>query len=100
MGKKLDIHISDTVEKIDLKIYEEDTNNKTIFTFDIEDSRNNTKTTLILEEKIAAILFEGLNNIFIEDDTEYQTDNIEDNIDDLEKFFEIISKNDMDFYGE
>ena len=74
MAKKLDLHMSDTLNKIDLKVYEEEINHNILFTFDIFDSANDSKYILKLEEKIAALLFEGLNQIFIEDDTEYQTD--------------------------
>lgn len=101
MNKKLDIHITDTVEGIDLKIYEQKICNTTMFTFNIEDSRDGQKVSFTTEEKIAAILFEGLNNIFVEDDTEYQTDqDVEtNNIEDLNNFFKIIEKNDVKFFG-
>lgn len=97
--KKLDIHISDIVEKIDLKIFEEENNDKTIFTFEFNDSRDNSKIILKLEEKIAALLFEGLNQIFIEDDSDDKVTTNEKTFELLEKFFEILKEKDNEHFG-
>ena len=59
--KKLDIHISDIVEKIDLKIFEEDIKDKTIFTFEFNDSRDNSEIILKLEEKVGNIFLTFVN---------------------------------------
>ncbi|MGN1327604.1 MAG: hypothetical protein ACI4VQ_06000 [Clostridia bacterium] len=98
--RKLDIHISDIVEKIDLKIFEEDVDTKTIFTFEINDSRDDSKVILKLEEKVAALLFEGLNHIFIENDDEVDVDTADEKTFELfEKFFEILNQKDNEHFG-
>lgn len=98
--RKLDIHISDIVEKIDLKIFEEDVDTKTIFTFEINDSRDDSKVILTLEEKVAALLFEGLNHIFIENDDEVEVDTADEKTFELfEKFFEILKQKDNEHFG-
>lgn len=100
--KKLDIHISDIVEKIDLKIFEEDVKDKTIFTFEFNDSRDNSEIILKLEEKVAALLFEGLNHIFIESDDEEEVDidtPEEDVASKLEMFFKILQEKDNEHFG-
>lgn len=99
--KKLDIHISDIVEKIDLKIFEEDIKDRTIFTFEFNDSRDNSEVVLKLEEKVAALLFEGLNHIFIEDDSidEIKEDTPENTSEIFENFFKILQQKDIEHFG-
>lgn len=106
--KKLDIHISDIVEKIDLKIFEEDYNGKTIFTFEVEDSRDNSTTVLKLEEKVAALIFEGLSHLFVEADDDKDTNEEDDEediaidenpLETLKMFFEMLNLKDKEHFG-
>lgn len=99
--KRLLIDISDTVAELNLKIYETTIRNKQVFEciFKSEDGSYGAKLTL--EEAMAALLFEGFNNIFVEDDTEYQTD--EDKQKDVykeifEHFFNNLKKKDEDYF--
>jgi uncharacterized protein YdcH (DUF465 family) len=103
MEEKLDVHITDTVENLDLKIYEEETNEGTIFSLHINRLGEEKVTVLKMKETIAALIFEGLNQIFIEDDTEYQRD--EDTVckkqstkDVLEDFFNILYQCDKEHF--
>ena len=76
--------------------------NKTIFTFEFNDSRDNYEIILKLEEKVAALLFEGLNHIFIESDDEEEVDidtPEEDVASKLEMFFKILQEKDNEHFG-
>ena len=99
--EKLDIHISDIVENIDLKIYEKQEKDITNFIFHIEDFRDKSEHIFKMEEKIAAIVFEGLNHIFVEVDENKSMDTINEdtsaNI--LDTFFKILKQNDIEHFG-
>ena len=101
--KKLLIDISDVTEELNLKIFETTVKGRQVFEciFSSEDGSYGAK--LSLENKIAALLFEGFNQIFIEDDTEYQTDKDENENDYkeiFERFFGMLQKKDKDYFKE
>lgn len=106
MGRMLDVDISDEMENLNLKIFEEDINEKTIFSFEIRDMSTGQLVGFRAEEKIAAILFEGLSNIFENDDSEFQYDfdecddeEDEDDFYQMDRFFEILGEQNKEFFG-
>lgn len=94
--KKLDVYITDTINDIDLKIFEEEINEVTCFTLGVHKKKDNSRFILKVDEETAAIIFEGLNQIFVEDDSDYQRPSPEPDspqeIDVTQVFFDTLKK--------
>jgi hypothetical protein len=98
---KLLTYITDVVEDIDLKIYERTQEGKTVFDCYMIKLGNDYIQKITIEEKEAAILFEGFNQIFKEDDTEYQTDEDYKSASDiLNEFFGTLKQCDIEHFGD
>lgn len=101
MEQSYDVHITDTVENLDLKIKmipSKENKDKVIFNCYVKDNETNKDFSLILEEKIAALLYVGFQQIFIEDGTEYQTDTKYNPEEILQKFFTQLRKCDEEHF--
>lgn len=97
MEKKLCTDVDDTVNKINLKIYEtEMSSGNTIFDFEIKEN-NFGYYKFCLDENVAAILFEGLCQIFENDDTDYQRDYKKDILGD---FFKTLNEYDKKHFEQ
>lgn len=94
------VHIEDINNKLELKVFE----NKTMSDIDylefVMSEKNGTTISFGLEEKNAALLFEGLCQIFENDNSEYRRDcdacatrkNSTTEYNELDKFFEILEE--------
>lgn len=92
-------HVSDIKENLDLEIYESERNNKTMFDCYVTDLNTGEKVCLTLGEKAAALMYVGLGQVFVEDDTEYQTDEPKQEPQDtLEDFFSYLNKCDKEHF--
>lgn len=106
MEQKWDVHITDTVENLDLKIKitpSRENKDKVNFNCYITDLNTNKKSIITYEEKMAALLYVGFQQIFVEDDTEYQFVEHQTNTqyspeDILEKFFTHLKKCDEEHF--
>lgn len=92
-------HVSDIKENLDLKIYEKDKNGKTIFECYVTNENTGEEVCLTLGEKIAALVYVGLGQIFTEDDSEYQTNEPKKQAEDiLTDFFDYLNKCDKEHF--
>ncbi len=100
MERKLSTHIEDVVNKIDLKIYEtEMPSGDSVFDFEIKE-KNFGYYKFCLDENVAAIFFEGLCQIFENDDTDYKRDDEEYSKKVLGDFFNLLKKCDKEYFEQ
>lgn len=97
--KRLIVHITDIVEKIDLKIFEDENGNKVNFIFEINDTRDNSTSIFKVEEKVAAIIYEGLNNVFTEVDETDEQSQTKNSLTILQEFFQTLQNKDKEHFG-
>lgn len=95
--RKLITHIEDIQNDIDLKIYENKMFPKnSILDFEINE-KNFGYFKFCLDENVAAIMFEGLCQIFENDDTDYQREYEKDVLGD---FFKVLNEYDKKHFEE